>query len=422
MKKLKAIAALCLVSVSVCGQTLDECRAAAERHYPLISRYDLIRQTRDVTVENISKGWYPHITASAQGTLQNRVVELPDAMNQLMAAQGLDVKGLSKGQYRAGLDVTQLLYDGGRISAGKEVARRQSDVESRQTEVDIYQVHQRVNDLYFGILLTDARLSQNEAMTRLLLTNEKKLQSMYERGTASLYDLNAVKTERVKTEQQRAELEVQRRSLAALLSAFTGLETGTLVKPAATGEEEAATAARPELRYFDSQIALADAREQQLRAGRRPTVSAFASGYYGYPGYDMYYDMFHRHPTLNGTIGVRVSWDLGWIWTFRNDRRKLALQRSMAENGRATFLFNNSLELQQQTDEVEKYRRLMRYDEEILALRTQMRQAAESKLDHGIMAANDLVRDITGESEAQTALSLHEIQYLKALYDKKITR
>lgn len=409
-------------TLPVGAQTLGECQVAAEQNYPLIQRYGIIRQTAGLTIENIGKGWYPQIKASAQVTAQNHVVELPEAMRGMMEAQGVDVRGLSKIQSRVGVDATQLIYDGGRISSQQEVARRQAEVEERQNETDIYQVRQRVNDLYFGLLLVDDKLLQNENTAELLRASEEKLQAMYDHGTAALYDLNAVKTERVRCKQQRTDLLAQRRSLATVLSVLIGKEVGTISRP----EKPLATFTtennRPELRLFDSQIALADAQERQLNAARRPVVSAFASGYYGYPGYDMYHDMLSRNWSLNGTVGVRVSWDLGWLWTDKNDRKKIALQRDLAENNRATFLFNNRIEQIQETDEAEKYRKMLADDEEILQLRTQMRRAAESKLDHGIIAVNDLVKDIANESDARTTLSLHEIQYLKHLYDLKIKK
>lgn len=411
-----------LVAVLNAGaQTLDECQAAAEANYPLIKKYGLIESTSELTVDNIGKGWYPQIKASAQVTAQNHVVELPGALREMIASRGADVKGLGKVQYRVGVDVSQLLYDGGRIRSQQEVARRQGDVERGQNEVALFQVRKRINDLYFGILLVDDRLVQNEATLELLRTNEKKLNSMYEKGTASLYDRNAVRAERLKAEQRRKELQVQRRSLAIVLSVFIGREVGEITRPQPVAIDGSAASRRPELRLADRQIALADAKERQLNASRLPTISAFASGYYGYPGYDMYHDMFSRNMTVNGMIGIRVGWDLGWLWTRRNDHRRIAVERGLAENYRETFTFNNHLEQIEYDDEMEKYKKLVADDEEILELRIQMRRAAESKLDHGIIAASDLVSDITNESDARTALSMHQIQYLKSMYDRLLT-
>lgn len=413
-----AILAQMPVSLNAQVATLDQCQQAAERNYPLVRRYALIEQTQEASVERIGRGWMPQIQLTGQATLQNRVVTLPDALTDMMARQGVEVRGLSKGQYRIGADVSQNIYDGGRVRGQQEVVRRQGDVERAENEVGLYQVRQRVNELYFGLLLVDERISHNEILQELLRANEEKLQSMYDHGTASLYDLNTVKAERIGVRQQLSELRVQRHSLAMTLSAFTGMTVEEVVKPAAIDAAQL-QGRRPELLLADQRITLADAQERVLRSNRLPMVSVFASGYYGYPGYDMYHDMFSRNWTLNGMVGLRVSWNLGWLWTDKSDRRRISLQRSMAENQRETFLFNNHIEQIQRNDEMEKYRRLMDDDAEVLELRTQMRRAAESKLGHGIIAVKDLVRDITDESAARTQLSIHEISLLKAMYDLK---
>jgi hypothetical protein len=60
-------------------------------------------------------------------------------------------------------------------------------------------------------------------------------------------------------------------------------------------------------------------------------------------------------------------------------------------------------------------------DEEIVSLRTSVRKAAESKLEHGIIDVNELVRQINNENAAKVQHSIHEIEMLKAQYDLKYT-
>ena len=93
----------------------------------------------------------------------------------------------------------------------------------------------------------------------------------------------------------------------------------------------------------------------------------------------------------------------------------------MAETSREVFLFNNRLELIQQNENIEQYRRLMNDDEEIIALRSSVRKAAESKLAHGIIDVNDLVKEINAENAARVQQSMHEIKLLKEVYDIKFT-
>ena len=61
----------------------------------------------------------------------------------------------------------------------------------------------------------------------------------------------------------------------------------------------------------------------------------------------------------------------------------------------------------------------MNDDEEIIALRSSVRKAAESKLAHGIIDVNDLVKEINAENAARVQQSMHEIKLLKEVYDMK---
>ena len=419
MKKMFAI--MMLLPLLAHGQTLEECQQAAERNYPLIRQYGLIEQTTSLTVSNLAKGWLPQVTASAQATLQSDVVEWPDQMQTIYQQMGLDMKGLTKDQYKVGLDVQQMVFDGGVISSQRDIAREQGRVEQAQAEVTIYQVRRRVNEMYFGLLMLDEQIQLNRDLQQLLDANEKKLESMWKRGTASESDYQAVKAERLNVVQQATTLDAQRRAVTRMLSAFCGMEVTQAEKPALIALPSPDVVQRPELKAIDAQLSLAGAQERALSAALRPKLSLFASGFYGYPGYNMFEDMMSHDWSLNGMVVARLTWNLGAFYTHRSNKAKLRLQRDMAETSRDVFLFNNRLELIQQNENIEQYRRLMADDEEIIALRASVRKAAESKLAHGIIDVNDLVKEINAENAARLQQSIHEIKLLKEVYDLKFT-
>ena len=419
MKRL--FAAMMLLPLLAQGQTLEECQQAAERNYPLISQYGLIEKTTDLTVSNLSKGWLPQVTASAQATYQSDVVAWPDQMQTIYQQMGLDMKGLKKDQYKVGIDVQQMVFDGGVISSQRDIAREQGRVQEAQTEVTMYQVRRRVNEMYFGLLMLDEQIALNNDLQSLLAANEQKLSSMWKRGTASESDYQAVKAERLNVMQQATTLDAQRRAVMRMLSAFCGMEVTHVEKPALIALPSQDVAQRPELKAIDAQLSLANAQERLLNAALRPRLSLFASGFYGYPGYNMFDDMMSHDWSWNGMVGARLSWNLGAFYTHRNDKAKIRLQRDMAETSREVFLFNNRLELIQQNENIEQYRRLMNDDEEIIALRSSVRKAAESKLAHGIIDVNDLVKEINAENAARVQQSMHEIKLLKEVYDMKFT-
>ena len=402
------------------AQTLEECQQAAEKNYPIIKQYGLIAQTTELTVKNIQKGWLPQITASAQATYQSDVVSWPENMQRMYQQMGLNMKGLTKDQYKIGVDLQQIIYDGGAIGSQRSIARQEGKVQEAQTEANLYQVRKRVNEMYFSLLLLDEQIRLNDDVKALLLSSEKKLAAMVKGGTAATSDFDNVKAERLSVAQQNESLKLQRQMLQRMLSVFCGIEVSNPEKPAAV-ETSASASNRPEIRLFDNQLKLAEVQEKALDTKLRPTLGLYAQGYYGYPGLNMFEDMISRKWSLNGIVGIKLSWNVGALYTHKNDKAKLKAQRDLIENAREVFLFNNNMEQIQQTENVSRYRTMMQGDDEIIALRTNVRKAAESKLAHGIIDVNSLLREINNENAAKTQQAIHEIDMLKEMYNLKYT-
>ena len=135
----------------------------------------------------------------------------------------------------------------------------------------------------------------------------------------------------------------------------------------------------------------------------------------------MFEDMMRHKWGLNGIVGARLTWNICALYTHRNDKAKLQLQLDMTETNREVFLFNNNLEQIQQNENIERYKKLMDDDNEIISLRKAVRVASESKLSHGIIDVNDLLREINAENAARVQQSMHEIEMLQEVYDNKYT-
>ena len=417
----KKIWILMMLPAMAQAQTLEECQRAAEQNYPLIRQYGLIEKTTSLNVANIQKGWLPQVTASAQATLQTDVTAFPDKLQTVFQQTGITMDGLKKDQYRVGIDVQQTVYDAGNIKSQKEIARRQGELQSRQNEVTMYNVRKRVNEMYFSLLLINEQIRLNADLQTVLEGNEKKLAAMLKGGTASESDWQNVKAERLNVVQKMTGLQSQRTALARMLSIFCGIEVNGLVKPEMPENMPPSINLRPELKALDAQLRLTDAQERALDAAMMPRLGVFAQGYYGYPGYNMFEDMMSHKFSWNGMIGARLTWNIGALYTRKNDKAKLQVQRETTEVNRERFLFDNNLEQIEQNENISRYRQMMTDDEEIISLRSSIRKAAESKLAHGIIDVNDLVREINSENKARVEQCIHEIEMLKEIYDLKIT-
>lgn len=418
MKRLLIL--LACLPIWAAGQRLEECQTAAEHNYPLIRQYDLVTRTTDLTLSSIKRGWLPQLSVNAQVSYQSDVTSWPEQIQAMYQQAGLDMKGLDRLQYRVGLDLNQPVYDGGVMHSRQRVTRAEGEVQAAQTEVTLYQVRQRVNELFFSLLLVQEQLRLNHERTFLLQENEKTVTALYNSGSASESEVQTIRAEVLDAHRQQTTLTSQQRVLQRMLSLFCGIEVTEPVKPEewnSLGEE----LNRPELKLADAQLRLAQTQERALNSALTPRLSVFASGFYGYPGYNLFHDMMHRNGTLNGIVGARLTWSLSPFYTRRNDRAKIQVQREMVETNRELFLFNTRLERTRQDEQTEQYRQLMRDDEQIITLRTAIRQAAESKMQNGIISVNDLLKEINSESAARVQLSIHEIELLKNQYDQRFT-
>ena len=420
MKKIMISLALIILSSGSWAQTLEECQQAAEKNYPLIKQYGLIAKTTQLTVKNIQKGWLPQVTTSAQATYQSAVTAWPESMQSIYQQMGLNMKGLRKDQYKIGVDLQQTIYDGGAISSQRNIAQQEGKVQEAQTETNLYQVRRRVNEMYFSLLLLNEQIQLNEDVKTLLLSSEKKLSAMVKGGTAATSDLDNVRAERLSVEQQNENLKQQKQMLQRMLSVFCGLEVNNTQKPAPV-QIVSSVNNRPEMRLYNSQLELTEAKEKALDIQLRPKLGLFAQGFYGYPGLNMFEDMMNRKWSLNGIVGIKLSWNVSAFYTHKNDKARLSAQREMIENAREVFLFNNQLEEIQQNENINRYQTMMKSDDEIIVLRTNVRKAAESKLTHGIIDVISLLREINNENAAKTQQSIHEIDMLKEMYNLKYT-
>lgn len=403
--------------------TLEECQQLAQENYPLLKRYNLIQQTTEYSLQNINRGYLPQLVFSGQATYQSDVATLPELLTNLLAQNGYAVKGLDKDQYRIALDLNQIIWDGGNLKAQKENVTAQGEIQTKQTDVDMYNIRERINNLYFGILLIEDKIRLSQDLQTLLQSNYDKLESMRQNGTAMQADVNAIRAEYLKTNQQLTELTSMRQSFQQMLTLFIGKQVTantTLLKPNATLPISLENL-RPELQMFDAQLQQTEAQRRLLNSGVRPRLSLFAQGFYGYPGYNMFEDMFNHDFSLNGLVGVRLSWNISKLYTHKNDKRKLVLAQNQIENAREVFLFNNQLQSTQEQEAIERYRKMMSEDDEIIRLRTSVRQAVEAKLKHGVIDVNNLLQEITRENQARTNQSSHEIEMLKHIYELRHT-
>ena len=422
MKRTILLLLMVLTALTSRAQTLEECCRLAREHYPEIRQYDLIAETEQYNISNAARAWIPQVVLSGQATYQSATPTYPEAFNQMIAANGLDMSGVRKDQYKVVIDVSQNIWDGGQSKANREIAKAEAAVECSRVDVSLYDLQSRIQNLYFGILLLDERVAQTETLIEVLAANLNRIRTYYKNGVAMQSDIDAVEAELLTARQTLSQVEASRASYRRMLEVFIGqpLTDKTLTRPAMV-EVASRTSARPELTMFEAQSNRLSAQRKAITASVMPRFSAFAQGYYGYPGLDMFKSMVSSEWTLNGIVGVRMSWNIGAFYTKKNNLSKLdAAERQIAVQ-RDVFLFNTQMQTTQDDGEIARLRSALEDDNRIVELRRGVRMAAESRLENGVIDATDLLRKIADETTATLNRSTHEIELLQTTYRLKTT-
>ena len=154
------------------------------------------------------------MTFSAQATYQSDVTEIPINLDAI-GLTGVEIPSVSQDQYKMELALSQTLWDGGAIRSERKTFRTQAEVDQRDMDVNIYTINDRVNQIYFGILLAEAQLEQNKVLQAELQRNCDQVSSYIKNGIAQQSDLDAIRVDLLKAKQTEAQFEHTKRAYRA---------------------------------------------------------------------------------------------------------------------------------------------------------------------------------------------------------------
>jgi outer membrane protein TolC len=268
------------------------------------------------------------------------------------------------------------------------------------------------------VLLINEQLKQNEIRKSDLRGALDKVNAAYANGTAYRSSVDELKAAIINSDMTAITFRANRKAFMDMLALLIGQsvdESTVLILP----EQIPVTSgiSRPELKFFDLQKKSFDIQEHQLRSAYTPRLSAFVQGAYG-------------RPTLNiiknelgpwWIAGVRLNWSLGSLYSLKNSKHLLEINRQNADVDKEIFLFNTRITLDQQNADIKKYSDLLEQDNAIVELLTAVAQSAKAQLDNGVITVHEYIAKLNEENLAKQARIVHNIQLLQAQYNFKNT-
>lgn len=418
MKKFfEIIAAICLSGAAASAQTpkiltLEECYRLAKENYPLVKQRSLIEKTSDYNIENIAHGLLPQFNFTGQATYQSAVTKI------LVKIPGMDIPELNKDQYKAYGEVSQLLYDGGITRQQKLLQEANRKVEEQKLEVQFYTLKERINQLFFGILMADERLRQNELFKNDILVGLKKAGAAIANGIALKSTGNSLQAELLVADQHTIEIKANKLAYLQMLGLFLNKQLDENTKLAEPpGRAILQENRRPELVLYNYQQNILDLRHGIINAKNRPRINLFLQGGLGRPALN-----FLSNDAEGYYIGgIKFQWSLSGLYNSKNEKLLIGVDKKSIDVQKETFLFNTNVALRQETEEINKIKELLETDNKIIELRSSIKIASLAQLENGVITASDYIREANAEDMARQNRIMHETQLLYAEYNHLAT-
>jgi len=394
--------------------TLEQCYALARKNYPLIKQRELIVQSREFSIANIRSGYLPQATINGQASYQSAVTQVP------ISIPGIDIKPLSKDQYKIYADVNQNLFDGNAIKNQSHVQETSALVEDQKLEVELYTVNERINQIFFGVLMMDEQTRQINLVKEDIESSIKKVEASIVNGTSVRTNVDILQAELLKTEQRSIETLSNRKAFMEMLSLFIHWQLNdhtVFERPREIELTDEFLIHRPELSLYNFQSELLGTQHQLSNTKVLPKVSLFAQVGYGRPALNVLLNEFSSYYIG----GLRVNWNIGGYYNLNRDKQLLDLNVQTLNSQKETFLLNTKVTLKQQSNEITKLQELILVDRKIIKLRNRIKSTAKAQLDNGVITANDYLRELNAEDQATENLIFHEIQLLMNQYGFKTT-
>jgi len=391
--------------------TLTGCYDSARVYYPVFRENNLLQESLNLKIKNLNASWYPQVSFGAQAAYYSDITEL----NVNIPIPGIEFPKAPHEQYRMFLDLSQTIWDGGTAREQKLYELKTAEATAKQLETEMQQLRERINNVYYLILLLKESEHLYELSRQTLANRLAGMETAVNAGAAMLVQKNQIQAELLRTEQQLAEVRKDREAALGFLGILTGTEfsDSTVFKiPVFSGEIISDTLTRPEVEVLDLQIAANKYLEQTIRTRNYPKILAFAQAGYGNPPG---MNLLRNEWDFYWSAGIGMKWNL-WDWnSTKREMRMASIQREKLAIRKETFKINTRTLLTQEKANILKFREAVLRSDEIVRLHRQILSSMASGLENGVITATDYLAEHNTLLQAEISRSVNRLQLLRAI-------
>lgn len=386
--------------------SLQYCYRQAEENYPTARNIELQQKITELNVEVANTGYYPNVELGGKASYQSEVTKFN-------IPGGMAPSGVSKDQYEASLKITQNIFNGGAVGIRKELERSKGDQQIHSSEIELHQVRSQVDQVYFGILLSQQQEKVNELLIEDLQERVKTVGSQVEHGVLLPSQEHILRAELIKARQDSASIQSNIEAGYQVLGELLGEELEPNLKltlPEVQADYQSMQPLRPEYDLFQSIQKTLQKQMDLANTKKLPSVSAFGTGAYGRPGLNFLNDDFHDYYI----VGVQVRWNIVDFLNSDREMQALKIQQQKVDQNRKAFTRQLEASLDQVRERIASIQENIERDRQIIELREQVVKESASQLENGVITATEYVTELTQANRARLSLFINRVQLTQA--------
>jgi outer membrane protein TolC len=389
--------------------TLRDCWKLAETNYPFSKNINIEENITSNKISNLNTEYLPHLTLFGQAQYQSDVTKIE------ISFPGINIPSIKNDQYKTGITLNQIIWDGGFIQNQKAVEQMKRNTQKIQLESEIFKIRQNVNDAYFSILLADASQKALAAADSDLTSKLKLINSRVKAGILLQSNADIIEAEIFKLRQNLDEISSAKQTLLQTLSELSGKQIiydslDTFIDDInITTENEFK---RIEYALFELNKKSLDAISALNDSKYYPKINLFAQGGYARPGLNMLNPDFQFYYI----IGVQASWNFLTWGNQSRDYEIIKSQKELINTQESAFTRNLVLSKIKLINDIEKLKLQLVKDQEIISLRKRITSQAFSQLQNGVITSTEYLSQYWAEIKAMLDSNIKMIQLLYNKY------
>ena len=314
--------------------------------------------------------------------------------------------------YQLTFDLTMPIYDGGVTHNTKKYNKLTSDLDFVKTEITLFQLKERISKIYLSVFFVDENIEIINLYINNLTADIEKVTALVNHGVLLKSNLDVLEMEKLKVEQQKTELQSQRKTLIAILSEYTGndLNAAVLTLPEVTALDTELTTLRPEIEAFTLQIESLNYQKKLVSGDSYPKLNLFATGGYARPTYNFFNVDFGWQYMVGATLKVPL---MNWFKTSWG-HHYISIQQGLIELQKSDYEMNNRVQMVQKLVDMEKYSQMVEQDDAIVKKYDNITSTAKTQWEEGVITVQDYLKEVNNQTEALLKQKLHKLQLLQA--------